>query len=451
MDNSTVGYRERVKRLSDRLIALQQPIRILDAIKWPAGVDKQFLARDGKELPVLAPDYYQQHRPEYQPEALYKEFVALRNDVKRQLGRGDGLGRIMQQTINQYLLVIEMLRSRGTDQFGRFSAELYGSASDHMRGDRKTLRQLGEKLCEIFSLPAAEHLSRPYDNDISAESAVGILQSRLGSFFQPGDIRVILSDGIVSDAAAGGDYIKINQDAEFTEFDLQVLEVHEGWVHVGTTLNGRSQRWATWLSVGSPRVTACQEGLAVLMETLTFRSYPARALKVSDRVVAVDMAEQGADFIQVYRHFRDRGMDERGAYRITQRVFRGGTLTGGSVFTKDLSYLRGFVENVNFIRSSIRSGVPEILPMLFVGKVTLDDIPILYEHYLEGTIAGPHYVPNMFRDLNGLYVWFGFSSGMSVIDMARVQSHFQKLFDRMPRTAPLYNKVIESAVDEEVV
>ena len=451
MDNSTVGYRERVKRLSDRLIALQQPIRILDAIKWPTGIDRQFLCQDGKELPALGNDYYQRHRPDYEPDTLYREFVSLRNDVKRQLGRGDGLGRIMQQTINQYLLVIEMLRSRGTAQFGRFSAELYGSASDHLRGDRKTLRQLGEKLCEIFSLPAAEHLTRPYNKDISAESAVSILQTRLGNYFQPGDIRVILSDGIVSDAAAGGDYIKINQDAEFTEFDLQVLEVHEGWVHVGTTLNGRSQRWATWLSVGSPRVTACQEGLAVLMETLTFSSYPARALKVSDRVVAVDMAEQGADFVEVYRHFRERGMHARGAYSITQRVFRGGTLTGGSVFTKDLSYLRGFVENVNFIRSSIRSGVPEILPMLFVGKVTLDDIPILYEHYLEGTIAGPNYVPDMFRDLNGLYVWFGFASGMSVIDMARVQRHFQKLFDRIPRTAPLYDKVIETVVDEEVV
>lgn len=451
MDNNLSGYRERVRQLSDRLISLQQPIRILDAIKWPAGIQAPFIAADGARMPALPPDHYQRQGPGFDPDVLYRQFVDLRRDVRRQLGRGDGLGRILQQTVNQYLLVIEMLRHRGTADFGRFSARLYGSASDHMRGDRKTLRQLGEKLCEIFSLPAAGHLLRPYDRDISAEMAVNILQSRLGNYFQPGDIRVMLSDGIVSDAAAGGDYIKINQDAEFTEFDLQVLEVHEGWVHVGTTLNGRSQPWASWLSVGSPRVTACQEGLAVLMETLTFSSYPTRALKVSDRVVAVDMAEQGADFIEVYRHFRERNMSPAAAYSITQRVFRGGTLQGGSVFTKDLSYLRGFVENVNFIRSSIRSGVPEVLPMLFVGKVTLDDIPILYQHYLEGTIIGPNHIPDMFRDLNGLYVWFGFSSGMSVIDMARVQRHYQKLFDRIPGTVPLYEKVIETVVDEDVL
>lgn len=444
---SLADYQLRVKTLSDQLIELQRPIRILDAIKWPASAQAQFLAADGSRMPDVDQAYYQRIKLDFDPDQLRDRFLGLRRDVRRSLGRKDGLGGILCDTIDQYLLVIELLRTRGTVDFGRHSRELYGSARDHLRGDRKSLRQLGEKLCEIFSLPAAEHLVRPYLKHISAPAAVDILQQRLGNYFQPGDIRVILSDGIVSDAAAGGDYIKINQDAEFTEFDLQVLEVHEGWVHVGTTLNGRRQPWASWLSVGSPRVTACQEGLAVLMETLTFSSYPRRALKVSDRVVAVDMAEQGADFIEVYRFFCERDMPRKDAYKITQRVFRGGTLRGGSVFTKDLSYLRGFVENVNFIRSAIHSGVPEILPMLFVGKVTLDDIPTLYQHYLEGTIAGPHYIPAMFRDLNGLYVWFGFASGISVINMARVQKHFHSLFKDMPKVAPIYNKVIDTAVD----
>lgn len=440
-------YQQRVRTLSDRLIELQKPIRILDAIKWPASTKGRFLSEAGREMPLINQDYYRTINLGFEPDVLRDRFKDLRKQVRRSLGRADGLGSIMCSTIDQYLLVIELLCARGTPAFGVHSRALYGSARDHLRGDRKTLRQLGENLCEIFSLPAADHLSRPYERHIPAATAVEILQTKLGNYFQPGDIRVILSDGIVSDAAAGGDYIKINQDVEFTDIDLQVLEVHEGWVHVGTTLNGRKQPWASWLSVGSPRVTACQEGLAVLMETLTFSSYPHRALKVSDRVVAVDMAEQGADFIEVYRFFVARGMRTEDAWKITQRVFRGGTLTGGSVFTKDLSYLRGFVENVNFIRSAIHSGVPEILPMLFVGKVTLDDIPILYQHYLEGTIAGPHYIPAMFRDLNGLYVWFGFASGISVINMARVQKHFHELFVGMPKVAPLYEKVIDSVVD----
>jgi hypothetical protein len=36
---------------------------------------------------------------------------------------------------------------------------------------------------------------------------------------------------------------------------------------------------------------------------------------------------------------------------------------------------------------------------------------------------------------------------MSVINMGRVQRHFQTLFAKMPKVAPLYEKVIDSAVD----
>ena len=161
---------------------------------------------------------------------------------------------------------------------------------------------MGERLCHIFSLPAVEHLNRPYNQHIDAQQAVDILQQRMNQYFAPGAVRVEISDNIVSDAAAGGDCIKVNRRAFFSELDLQVLEVHEGWVHIGTTLNGRQQPWATWLSVGSPRITAIQEGMAVLMETLTFSSFPQRARRISDRVVAVDLAEQGADFCEVYQY-----------------------------------------------------------------------------------------------------------------------------------------------------
>jgi len=432
------AYLERLRTLSARLVMLQKPIRILDAIKWPAEIENEFRAKGGRELPQLDKDFYQQQKLAFDPDAVYQSLKDLKNDVRTQLGRGDSLGQILQATIDQYQVVIELLRYRGQPQFGHFSRLLYGSAQDKIRGDRQTLRQLGERLCQVFSLPAVEHLNRPYNNHINAEQAVDILLQRMDNYFTPGEVRVQISDDIVSDASAGGDCIKVNRRAMFSELDLQVLEVHEGWVHIGTTLNGRQQPWATWLSVGSPRITAIQEGMAVLMETLTFSSFPQRARRISDRVVAIDLAEQGADFCEVYQYFLARGISEHDSYRVTQRVFRGGVLTGGSVFTKDISYVKGFVENVNFIRSAIQSGVPEIIPMLFVGKVTLDDLPVLYERYLEGVITGPKYLPPMFKDLNGLYVWFGFSGGISLMNITRIQQHFSKLFSRLPHTAPLY-------------
>jgi hypothetical protein len=139
----------------------------------------------------------------------------------------------------------------------------------------------------------------------------------------------------------------------------------------------------------------------------------------------------------VFRSLTDRGVSESDAYTLTQRVFRGGLCNGGAAFTKDLAYVKGFVENVNFIRSAIAAGLPELIPMLFVGKITLDDIPVLYEHYLEGIIEPPRYLPTIFRDMNGLYVWFGFSNGMALVDMKRVQKHFLKSFATIKPVCPI--------------
>ena len=46
-------YLERLKQLSTRLVSLQKPIRILDAIKWPPGIEQGFRACEGRELPAL--------------------------------------------------------------------------------------------------------------------------------------------------------------------------------------------------------------------------------------------------------------------------------------------------------------------------------------------------------------------------------------------------------------
>lgn len=422
------SYREQLKALSDELLALQKPILVLDAIKWPYQVKRDFLANGGKTPPPIGNDYYQQLPLSFDTARTQAALRDLQLRIRQRLGASDPLGLILQQTAEQYQLVIDMLQQRGTPGFMRSSQALYGSASDHLRGDRKTLSELGERLCHIFSLPAAKHLNVAYPKTIPAAEAVTRLRERLQPYFPEGSINVALSDGIVSDASAGGDTLKVNSQAMFSSLDLQVLEVHEGWVHLGTTLNGRNQPWATWMSVGSPRITAIQEGLAVLIETLTFSSFPNRARRISDRVVAIDMAERGADFMEVYRHFVGKGLSESDAYTVAQRTFRGGMVGGGACFTKDLSYIRGFIETVNFIKTAILSDVPQMLPYLFSGKVTLDDIPVLYQYHQEGIIAAPQFLPPMFRDLNGLYVWFGFASGLSLIDLDSIQKHFQELF-----------------------
>ena len=70
------------------------------------------------------------------------------------------------------------------------------------------------------------------EKNLTAQQVVDELNIRLSAFFHGEGIRVILSDGIASDAAAGTDYLKIRDDAMFNAQDIDVLEVHEGWVHL---------------------------------------------------------------------------------------------------------------------------------------------------------------------------------------------------------------------------
>ena len=431
---SRLSYGEKIKALSDALVDIQRPIRILDAIKWPQSVEERFFSQNGKALPDIHADYYTQQPL---PFNIQEKRETLKNwmlRVKQDLGVHDPLGKILRETAEQYTAVLDLLSHRGKPEFLTHSRRLYGSARDHLYGDQKTLIELAEKLCHIFSLPSAQKLASSHERNLDASTAVSLLKEKLDPYFKAGEVKVVLSDGILSDASAGGDSIKLNANSYFCLRDLKVLEVHEGWVHVGTTLNGRAQPYATWLSVGSPRITAIQEGLAVLIETLTFSSFPGRARRISDRVKAIDLAEQGADFLEVYRYFIERDLSQYDSYKIAQRVFRGGLVAGGACFTKDLSYAKGLVETMNFIRSAITAGLPDILPMLFVGKVALEDLPVLYEYTLEGLIQPPTYLPELFRDLNGLYTWFGFSSGINLIDLEKAQQHFQTLFGHASET-----------------
>src|SRR5439155_23601422 len=171
-------------------------------------------------------------------------------------------------------------------------------------------------------------------------------------------VRVSANDNIVADAAAGNDYVKIRTGAKFSMRDIDILEAHEGWVHVATSLNGQLQPVAKWLARGPPRTTAVQEGLAALLEVFTFRTYPRRARRLNDRVLAVDKAEDGASFLDVFEWFRTEGYDEETCFWSTHRVFRGGVASGGAPFTKDIVYTKGIVSSYNFLRSAIAAGRP---------------------------------------------------------------------------------------------
>ena len=424
------SYKELVAGLAQRIVEGQKPIRVLQAVRWENDVEEAFKKGRYRELPKVGTDYYERYDLGFDPAAKIAEFEEIARDVESDLGESDAIGAILNKTALEYRDVVRMLAARGTPVFYAYSRKLYGSPKDRFPDGVTTLKDLGHLLYEILTKidETSLTLGQQYERNIPAADAAAELNLRLTGYFGDAAVRVEIDDAILSDAAAGSDYVKVRSGAFFSQRDIDILEVHEGWVHVATSLNGQAQTVARWLGKGPPRTTTVQEGLAALCEIFTFRTYPRRARRLNDRVLAVDKAEDGANFIEVFEWFRTEGYEEEECFNNTRRIFRGGVIDGGAPFTKDACYCKGIVLNYAFIRSAIQHNRVDLLPFLFVGKVAHEDVPVLARRVNDGVVKPPRYLPPMFRDPNGLAIWMAYSSFFTKLGGEQISDYYAKLF-----------------------
>ncbi len=420
------SYKEILAKLSQRVLDAQRPIRILQALRWEADVEDRFFRQEMRELPRVS------YSPDlgFDPDQKVRELDQILADAERDLGKEDRLGGILRETALEYRECVRMLTSRGTRGFYEKSRALYGSAKDKFPDGKTSVRDMGIQLYDLLAAVGGDRLGRPPPRDITAEEAASDLNSRFDRFFGDAAIHVQVDDSLLADAAAGSDYVKIRSGALFSRSDVDILEAHEGWVHVATSLNGQAQPVARWLAKGPPRTTAVQEGLAALVEIFTFRSTPRRAKKLNDRILAVDKAEDGASFLDVFEWYRTEGYDEEECFQSTRRVFRGGVLEGGAPFTKDACYCKGIVLNYAFMRAAIHLDKAHLIPFLFVGKIAHEDVPILHAHVNDGIVKPPPFLPPIFDDMSGLAIWICYSSFFSRLGGTAIADHYAKMLGK---------------------
>ncbi|KTC81641.1 flavohemoglobin expression-modulating QEGLA motif protein [Legionella brunensis] len=417
-----------IQELSTRLVEAQRTIRILDSIKWDDSVKQDFLAKKGQSLPKIDRDYYLEKPLPFDAAEKQDEFRLILRDAQNQLGQYSPVTRLIKRQCEEYARAVQMLDVRGTPAFCELAMELYGSPNDAFYSGGPRLSELGTLLFDVLTALEVQLKSEADVKRHTPQKAQELLQERLSQFFvqHPGKVTVMVSDDMVADASAGADSIKLSQQAMFSDRDLKYLEVHEGWVHVGTTLNGATQPYCFFLSKGSPSSSVIQEGLAVITEIVTFSSYPARVRKITNRVIALDKVRQGANFIDIYRYFIECGLTEDDSYNHTVRVFRGSTPEGGP-FTKDLAYAKGFLLIYNYMRFAISQRRIDSIPLLFTGKLVLDDLPLLGELKERGLLAPPVYLPPPFQDLAALSAWMSFSLFLNKFSLTEIQKNFRFL------------------------
>lgn len=386
------SYHAAALSLGQRLKSIVAPIRLLSSLRWSDSVRRRFLAEGGRELPRIRRESY---RPlTFDPGAKCDEIGDLENDVRRRIGHGDPLGRLLGRRCRQARAAIELLTLRGTPEFARQSRLVYSK------------RPISDSTVQDF-FAALNHTAidshNPRPTTFNAKEAAAHLRERLrGALAKIGRFKVVESCKITADAAASGRTIRLRRGAQFREHDIALLEVHEGWVHLGATLNARRQSNCRFLDYGPPAVAETQEGLAVLCELLAGVGYPARLRRLWQRFQAVCLADAGADFRDVYQMFLADSDDPNDSYQQAVRVFRGCLPTGTGAFAKDRAYMAGLMQLLSAARNAISTRTVSRFSWLFVGKVSLSDLPLLVSLGEAGVLESPAFIPPPFQQVTEL-------------------------------------------------
>jgi uncharacterized protein (TIGR02421 family) len=398
--------------------------RLLDSLNWPREVEEKFFDAGGKELPAVE---YQVDRDRANAHIRELESFAMTLDV------ADPVQRWLIEIARSYADANRMILDVGTQRFHTLSVDVYGGPRSPFDADTSNLdlavhlerRLAGEDLPKP---PPKRRRRREEPEEIldapSFAEAIDAIATQVGM-----KIECVVDDRLSAKVVAGTDRMRVRTGTSFKRSEVLGLFVHEVETHALTAQNGGHQPRLPFLRSGGPRTTRTQEGLAVFAEFHARALSTDRMRRIVRRVRLVSMAEEGGDFLELYRWLIEQGSSERDAYFDAQRICRGGLVTGKAPFTKDASYLAGFCEIYNFLQVAVRGGAREALHLLACGRIALDDLAVLHELRELSVLAPPKLLPRWMKDWESLLPYFAFTSFLSEIDLAHVHERHKQILE----------------------
>ncbi|HET6774498.1 MAG TPA: tyrosine/phenylalanine carboxypeptidase domain-containing protein [Acidimicrobiales bacterium] len=286
------------------------------------------------------------------------------------------LGHLLRAKHREVGLQLDMLRARGTDEFLPLSIELYGSVAPWLLARA------------VRILDSVEDPARGGHGDrIGAARFVELAEAEL-AHYRTIDPDIGVHAEIRTDASgimvSGRDLI-VGSAASVPVSRAHALLQHEIGTHLVTYLNGAHQPIRV-MAAGLAGHEETQEGLAVLAEFLVGGLSPYRLRQLAARVVAVHGMVSGDTFGAVHHGLVVAGFSPSSAFTTTMRAFRSGGLT------KDAIYLRGLLDLLGHLVSG------GTLDLFWLGKLSLDDLPLVGELADRGVLAEPRFIPRYLAD-----------------------------------------------------
>lgn len=411
---------EKLKDAARLLHEAELRLPVLRSLAWDRTLADRFFEKGEKELPKPV---YQRIDPDPSLELVFRarSLIDGSSPVHQWLKR-------FADTTEETALLLSVI---GTETFHGHSRALYGGPTSLIADGKTTALDLARRLDKLLSdfddparrLEPAECLS--------ADDLKRRLDKELPVHFGEDAPKVTVAKNVSAKAAAGPDYIKLREDALFSDLDAVQLLQHEALVHIATRFNGAAQPHFPILAEAYPGNARTQEGLAVFAEFISGALDPRRFKRLADRVIAIHMSAEGADFIDLYRFFRERSETDAPfeAFENARRVVRGGLIEGGGPFTKDSVYLQGLLEVHNYLRTAIRAGDAGYIRLLFVGKIDLEDLGAMKFLREEGLLAEPRFTPPWAGDLRYLLSYLAYSTFLNEINLGDVAARYAALLD----------------------
>jgi len=419
---------ERLREAARLLRKAERPVRILRAVAWGPEVAEGFFAAGAKELPKVT------YTP-LDPTPVHEGVAAARVLVKGNSPVHVWLNRVADVVATG----ADMLATLGTPDFYRHSVALYGSPQTELLGCDVRPLDLAHTLDSVLGAFADLDVTLG-DADLptfTAEELAVRMRPVLLKHLREKAPEVEVVPHLSAKALAGPKYIRLRGTATFSDRDLLQLVQHEALVHVGTSLNGTAQDQFPILASGHAGTTRTQEGLAVFAELISGAMDPSRLLRLADRVIAIQMAMDGADFLQLYRFFGERTHNQSEAFENARRVVRGGVLTGGAPFTKDSCYLEGLVKVHNFLRIAVQETRVDCIRLLFAGKMDIEDMPAITMLAAHGLCTPPRFLPPWAKDLRFLLSYIAYSSFLNRMHLEKVRDHYKEMLSMCVRPGAL--------------
>jgi uncharacterized protein (TIGR02421 family) len=404
----------RIAALDRRLVNAVKGIKLLAAVSWPVAVQQEFLERWRAGNPALPVVRY----PRYE----FSEVRAELDAIDAAADRDHPLGDYLHRTVESHRIATRLLECLGSGAITEHSIRLFGRPGDRLPGGELSNTDAALHFIQLANELDRELTQHEAEYVLPAEVLQVELQEQISRFFVHHKVRVELDPDLIAKAAAGPTRIRLRSATGFTEYDRHQLVEHEAFVHSLTALNGREQPHLKSLALNSPRTTATQEGLATFAELITGAIDIGRMKRISLRIVAIEMALDGADFLQVFRFFLDSGQSETDSFTSAMRVFRGAPVGGGAAFTKDTVYLHGLLGVHTFFRWALKHKRLKLCRLLFAGKMNLHDLFVLEPYFDSGYLTGPLYIPPWVARANGLAGMLAFSLFANKIRLDRVEA-----------------------------